>query len=103
LQTNQAALERRPFAAFLVCITWAMPHGDQYRRFVADYLKPVRTTVQPISEGLFAGALNFSKLPLIHDGFRLRLLSATTKTPEGDYRNWDAIHDWAESMRPMLL
>jgi menaquinone-dependent protoporphyrinogen oxidase len=103
LQTNQAALERRPFAAFLVCITLAMPHGDQYRQFVTEYLKPVRATVRPIREGLFAGALDYSKLPLIPEGLRMRILSASTKTPEGDYRNWDAIRDWAESIRPMLL
>jgi menaquinone-dependent protoporphyrinogen oxidase len=100
MKTHQAALARKPFAAFLVCITLAMPNGstDQYRQFVADFLKPVRAMVKPMSEGLFAGALNYSKLPLIPEGLQMRVLSATTRTPEGDYRNWDAIRAWASNL-----
>ena len=98
--THRAALARKPFAAFLVCITLAMPNSatDQYRRFVADFLKPVRAMVKPVSEGLFAGALNYDQLPLIPEGLQMRILSATTRTPEGDYRNWDAIQAWASDL-----
>ncbi len=102
METHQAALSRRPFAAFLVCITLAMPNGEGYRHFVADFLKPVRAMVKPLSDGLFAGALNYSKLPLIPEGLQMRALSATTRTPEGDYRNWDAIHAWARNLATSL-
>jgi menaquinone-dependent protoporphyrinogen oxidase len=52
LQTHRAALSQKPFAAFLVCMTLAMPNGDQYRRGVAEWLGPVRALVRPASEGL---------------------------------------------------
>jgi menaquinone-dependent protoporphyrinogen oxidase len=98
MEMHRAALARKPFAAFLVCITLAMPKGEEYRPFVADFLKSVRAMVKPVSEGLFAGALNYSHLPLIPEGIQMRILSATTRTPEGDYRNWDDIHAWASDL-----
>ena len=56
LQTHQAALSQKPFAAFLVCMTLAMPNGDKYRRSVAEWLEPVRALVRPVGEGLFAAS-----------------------------------------------
>lgn len=104
VSTHRAALARKPFAAFLVCITLAMPNGAtaQYRQFVADFMKPVRAMVRPVSEGLFAGVLDASKLPLIPEGLQMRVLSATTRTPQGDYRDWDAIRAWATGLSAIL-
>src|SRR5512139_1369779 len=31
VQTHQAALQQKPFAAFLVCMTLAMKNGEKYR------------------------------------------------------------------------
>jgi menaquinone-dependent protoporphyrinogen oxidase len=98
METHRAALAGRPFAAFLVCITLAMPGAAKYRDGVATWLAPVRAYARPVSEGLFAGALDFGKLPLVPDGLRMRLLSATTRTPEGDYRDWNAIRTWASGL-----
>ena len=102
LQTNRAELNRKPFAAFLVCGTLAMPKAEEYKHFVAGFLEPVRELVTPLSEGLFAGAVDFSKLALIPDGFSLRLFSIFSKTPEGDYRNWNAIRTWAAQLNRLL-
>ena len=41
MQTHQAALRQKPFAAFLVCMTLAMKKGN-YRAEVANWLQPVR-------------------------------------------------------------
>lgn len=98
VQAYQPELARKPFAAFLVCITLAMPNGETYRPFVADFLKPVRAIVRPVSEGFFAGTLDFSKVPPVPEGLQLRILSATSRTPEGDYRDWEAIRAWAGSL-----
>ena len=68
MQTHQTTLRQKPFAAFLVCMTLAMKKGN-YRAEVANWLQPVRTLAPPVSEGLFAGALDISKVPtlsLIH-------------------------------------
>ncbi len=101
LQTHRAALAARPFAAFLVCMTLAMTRGD-YRAEVARWLQPVRAQVRPVSEGLFAGALDIGKVPSRRDrlAFRLSVLFGVWK--EGDHRDWEVIRAWAESLRPLL-
>ena len=102
MQTHQAALAQKPFAAFLVCMTLAMSN-DKYREHVADWLEPVRALVRPVSEGLFAGALDISKVPSFRDRLMFRLSVVFGVWSEGDHRDWNAIRAWAESIRPLLL
>jgi menaquinone-dependent protoporphyrinogen oxidase len=103
IQTHQATLAHKPFAAFLVCMTLAMRNGEQYRSHVATWLDPVRRLVKPVSEGLFAGGLDISKIPSFSDRLKFRLSVLFGVWSEGDYRDWDAIRAWAESLRPLLL
>jgi menaquinone-dependent protoporphyrinogen oxidase len=103
MQTHQATLAQKPFAAFLVCMTLAMPGADKYREHVAGFLQPVRALVRPVSEGLFAGALDISKIPSFGDRLKFRLSVVFGVWSEGDHRDWDAIRAWAESIRPLLL
>ena len=102
VRTNQAILADRPFAAFMVCMTLAMPGGDKYRHGVAEWLAPVRALVHPVSEGLFAGGLAINKIPSF--GYRLafRLSCALGVWTQGDHRDWHAIRRWAEGLRPAL-
>ncbi len=102
MQTHRAALAQKPFAAFLVCMTLTMAKG-KYRAQVADWLGPVRELVKPVSEGLFAGALDISKVPSFGDRLKFRLSVAFGVWSEGDHRDWNAIRAWAESIRPLLL
>jgi len=102
MQTHQVALAQKPFAAFLVCMTLAMSNG-KYREHVEDFMQPVRVLVKPVSEGLFAGALDINKVPSFGDRLKFRLSAAFGVWPEGDHRDWNAIRAWAESIRPMLL
>lgn len=102
LQANRAALRARPFAAFLVCATLAMPGAAGYGAFVAGFMKDVRLVVPPVSEACFAGALDYSKVPLVPEGLQLRILSAASRTPPGDYRDWNAIRSWAQGLKPLL-
>jgi menaquinone-dependent protoporphyrinogen oxidase len=103
MRIHRAALAKRPFAAFLVCMTLAMKNANQYRHFVSDFLQPVRALVKPVSEGLFAGVLDISKVPSASDRFKFRLSVLFGVWTEGDHRDWDAIHTWAENLRPLLL
>jgi len=103
IQTHQAALAQKPFAAFLVCMTLAMPNADKYREHVAGFLQPVRALVRPASEGLFAGALDINKIPSFGDRLKFRLSVIFGVWSEGDHRDWNAIRAWAESIRPLLL
>jgi menaquinone-dependent protoporphyrinogen oxidase len=102
IQTHRAALAQKPFAAFLVCMTLAMPNAAKYRAGVAEWLGPVRALVRPVSEGLLAGALDLSKVPSWKDRlmFRVSVLFGVWK--EGDHRDWAAIRAWAAELRPRL-
>ena len=102
IQAHRGTLRRKPFAAFLVCITLAMPKAAEYQQFVSDFMKEVRALVRPMSEGTFAGTLDCSKVPLVPEGVQLRILSAASHTPPGDYRDWKAIHAWAAQLPRFL-
>lgn len=102
VRANQAFLQRRPFAAFLVCMTLAMPDAEKYREGVAAWLGPVRALVRPASEGLFAGALEISKVPSFGDRMKFRLSVALGAWEEGDHRDWVAIRTWAAGLLPLL-
>ena len=102
MQTHQAALRQKPFAAFLVCMTLAMPSADKYRQFAADFLQPVRALVKPVSEGLFAGALDISKISSFSDRLKFRISVIFGVWKEGDHRDWNAIRAWAANLKPLL-
>lgn len=102
MRTHQTALARKPFAAFLVCMTLAMPHADKYRQDVAEWLEPVRALVRPVSEGLFAGMLDISQAPSFSDRLKFRLSVALGVWTEGDHRDWQAIRAWAADLKPIL-
>ncbi len=101
LHTHQAALARKPFAAFLVCITMGSPN-PQYRAGVADWMAPVRAVVKPDSEGFFAGVLDLAQLPLSLRTLAFRAAVAFGALPQGDHRDWAAIRAWATRIRPLL-
>ena len=101
VETHQTALRRKPFAAFLVCMTLAMKKGD-YRSEVAAWMQPIRALAPTVSEGLFAGALDISKVPIWRDRMMFRISVAMGVWSEGDHRDADAIRAWAESLPPLL-
>jgi hypothetical protein len=86
-------------------MTLAMKNGERfaYRPFVAEFLAPVRTLVRPVSEGLFAGALNIAKVPSLSERIKFRMSVLFGVWTEGDHRDWKAIRSWAESLLPRLV
>jgi hypothetical protein len=80
-----------------------MRNGEKYRPFVAEYMAPVRSLVQPVSQGLFAGALDIRKVPSSADRFKFRLSVLFGVWKEGDHRDWEAIRAWSESLRPQFV
>lgn len=104
MQRHQAELRQKPFAAFVVCL--AMATRNERRRKQAQvtasgYLKPMRALVSPVSEGLFAGVLDLSRLPLVYR-VPFNILTLTGVFKEGDYRDWNAIRHWAAGL-PLKL
>jgi menaquinone-dependent protoporphyrinogen oxidase len=100
VKAHQDALLRVPVAYFIACMTMKDDTAEN-RSKVSAYLDPVRKQVpqiKPVDIGLFAGAVNFSKLSFV-DSSILKMKGV----PEGDFRNWDVIRTWAASVRPALL
>ena len=102
IQNHQSELLQKRVATFTVCITLAMSNGERYRQAVAGWIAPIHALVRPVSEGLFAGRLDFSKLPLNWDTVKLRAVVALGIFPKEDRRDWKAVHVWAESIHPLL-
>ncbi len=103
MQDHRADLAGKPFAAFLVCMTLAMPGADQYREYVTTWLEPVRALVKPVSEACFAGGLDIRKVPSAADRLKFRLSVLFGVWKEGDHRDWNSIRAWAESLSPLLV
>ncbi len=103
VQRHRAELEERPFATFTVCMTLPMRDGEKYRPQVAEWMAPVRRLVRPLSEGFFAGALDISKIPSFADRLKFRLSVLFGVWSEGDHRDWNAIHAWANALSARLL
>jgi len=103
IRTHRAELSRKPFAAFMVCITLSMKGSEQYRQGLSEWMAPVRALVPTRSEGMFAGALDFRKIPFSLNALMMRVPVLLRIWQEGDHRDWNAIRSWAEQTRPLLL
>jgi menaquinone-dependent protoporphyrinogen oxidase len=101
MRTHRAELAQKPFAAFLVCMTLTMKDGA-YRDEVANWMKPVRALVKPVSEGLFAGGLDISKIPSFSDRLKFRISVLLGVWTAEDHRDWEAIRTWAEELKPIM-
>lgn len=102
VRTHQETLRHKPIAMFTVCITLAMSNSEQYRSVVTGWTAPVSALIRPLSEGLFAGVLDFGKLPFSLDTLMLRATVAAGVFPRGDHRDWNAVRAWAESLKPIF-
>jgi menaquinone-dependent protoporphyrinogen oxidase len=97
VEMHQGTLSQMPVAYFTVCMTM-VKDTEENRREATAYSDSVCEMVQPVDVGLFAGAMDYDKLSL-----PFRLIIKMMKVPEGDFRDWDAIHAWAADMQPRLL
>ncbi|MGC9347489.1 MAG: flavodoxin domain-containing protein [Anaerolineae bacterium] len=99
LERHQAALRQMPVAYFVVCLTM-MEDTEENRCEVEAYVDQMRQAapqVEPVEVGLFGGKMDFKELSL-----PIRLIIKAMKTPEGDFRDWDAIRAWAKELKPKL-
>jgi menaquinone-dependent protoporphyrinogen oxidase len=84
-------LKNKPVAYFIVCLTM-YENKEESRAKAQEYLKPLLEIKQPIGMGLFGGKMDYSKLSFIW-----RILFKG-RIPEGDFRNWDLIEEWAKNL-----
>jgi menaquinone-dependent protoporphyrinogen oxidase len=67
----------------------------------AHYLEPVlekAPQVKPVSAGYFGGKLDYSKINL----FGKLFVAVIVRAKAGDFRNQDAMREWAAKLRPAL-
>ena len=101
---HQKVLGRLPTAYFLTCLTLTKPTKENRKKALA-YMDPLRRKapgVTPVDTGLFAGALEYDKLP-----FMMRMIMKMKMqgkgVTEGDYRDWASIRAWARGIVPVLV
>ena len=95
LRMHRYALAQRPFAAYLVCMTQAIPKDDWRKEAgIPNWLKGVRALVKPVSEGYFAGSLDIDRVASPADRLKFQLSVWSGVWSEGDHRDWDAIRAW---------
>lgn len=95
LEEHQIALSHLPVAYFTACLTM-VNDTEASRRTVLAYMEPVlqlAPLVKPVAVGLFAGSLDPKR----------QLVIPVAGAPQGDYRDWEAIRNWAQEIRPALL
>lgn len=102
VRENQSELSKKPFAAFLVCMTLAMKNGDQYRSHVKEWMQPVRALVPTVSENIFAGGLDLKKIPSASNRIKFRMSTLLGIWKAGDHRDWEAIRLWAGDVKRKL-
>jgi menaquinone-dependent protoporphyrinogen oxidase len=99
-QGQSTKLARLPAAYFTVCMALKEDSPDK-REEAAGYLQPLVEVQAPAAAlGLFAGKVDYSKL-----GWLIRTMARMDKSGgmgEGDWRDWQAIDDWAGSITSQL-
>ncbi len=93
VRRSKAILLKYPVAAFAVCLSMKK-QTPEHHQGAQTYLDPIRRELPLISEGFFAGRMDYSKLGLIS---RL-IVKKMVQSPEGDFREWDAIEDWTRKL-----
>ena len=87
---NETILAGRP--------VWLFSVGPLSVDFMDDEQQPkekaeFQEALKPRDHRVFFGALDHNNL-----SFTERMMTKAVRAPEGDYRNWDAIDAWAESI-----
>ena len=104
VEKNRQLLSGIPVAYFLTCLTMSQPSKKNQDK-ARSYLNPEITAVpevKPVDIGLFAGVLDYGKLPF-HIRMVMKLKMSSKGVSEGDYRDWGAIRHWAEGLCPKFL
>jgi menaquinone-dependent protoporphyrinogen oxidase len=97
VRANQKKLQQIPVALFSTSITMR-EDTPETRQTVLGYMIPVRSLLPQVKVddiGLFAGMYNARQWTdtLYHE----------TDYPEGDFRQWEAIHDWCVQVEGNVL
>ena len=93
---------QRHGAALTGVPVWLFSSGPLGEQVVDEEQQPkqlaeLEETLHPREHRVFFGALDTGKL-----GFGERMIAKAVKAPEGDFRDWDEIGAWADSIAEAL-
>jgi menaquinone-dependent protoporphyrinogen IX oxidase len=76
-------------------------HEDiqENRQKALGFMAPVCDLLEPVDMAAFAGKMDYSKISF----FERFMVTKVFSTPEGDFRNWEKIQNWANNLYPALL
>jgi menaquinone-dependent protoporphyrinogen oxidase len=97
VKANRWILSYIPTAYFVVS-EFLREDTPEMRQKVQAYLDPVCAMLEPTSVGVFAGKIDYHKLSWLD-----RTIAKAAGTPEGDWRNWEAIRQWARELQASLV
>jgi menaquinone-dependent protoporphyrinogen oxidase len=97
VEANAGTLATMPVAYFQMS-GFLRDDTPEKRQEAATFLAPMRALVEPVSEGMFAGKIEYSTL-----SFFDRTIARLVGSAEGDWRDWEAISAWATGLHPALL
>lgn len=103
VETHRTLLSQLPVAYFLTCMALGLTNQPEVRQKMAGVLEKVQKQVPdvtPVDKGLFAGAVDFSKMSYF---MRVMYQIFAEDDTEGDFRDWNAIRAWTDAVRPKLL
>jgi menaquinone-dependent protoporphyrinogen oxidase len=101
LKKYRTELSEKRLALFAVCM--AMGMDEKYHEGTKEFLASVRGLGNPMSEKVVAGAVDIQKLPSFSERLIVRMIVGSGMWKVGDYRDWQAVKAWAESLKPILL
>lgn len=99
LEAHRSELAQLPVAYFTVCMT-LREDTPETRQLVSDYHTPLLASfpeIRPVSIGMFAGRVNYATFSWL-----VNLMAKASAIPEGDWRQWTQIEDWARALVPLL-
>lgn len=94
---NAGALQGKPVAFFTACLTLAQEpeKTDEVRAYTDPVIE--ESGVHPVDIGLFAGWFVPEKFGAVG-----RAVLSKMDSPQGDFRDWDAIEAWAKGVAGKL-
>jgi len=99
VEKHRETLSQMPVATFTVCMLM-VDNLEEHQTLIATQFTESEQNphLQPVSNGIFAGQINYSKLP-----FFQRTIAKIMKAEEEDRRDWYAIRNWVGDLATQLV
>lgn len=96
IRENKAQLNRMPNMIFTLHM---LNTGDDEasRQARQAYITPIHELIEPQGEAFFSGVMDYAKLSLL-DRLIAKAVEKNSGVRPGDYRDWDTIREWAQTI-----